>query len=679
MIIKNESKIIKRCLSAAVSICDYMTICDTGSTDNTIEIVEKFFEENDVKGTLHHHEWKDFGHNRSLSLLAARESGADYTLCIDADMILDVKDSFDKSLLEDDSYLVAQRTSSLFYYNTRLMRSSLDWKCIGVTHEYYGCSDAKSKGKLDTLIIEDIGDGGAKADKYERDIRLLSQGLIDEPDNERYMFYLAQSYKDTREYEKAIEYYNKRIEKGGWKEEVWYSYYMKGKCYSDMKKWSDSLSSYLDGYNYYPKRSENIYKIAKHYRETSQHMLSYTFIKIGLSIPFPYQDNLFVNQNIYCWDFLWELSIIAYYLNKNDIGLMACEKITRGLVPYKDKLRNLSYPSIDRLYSNELFYLKKIGDMYNVKYQNISIPIEKGWSVCNPSIVRNVNKHSYTMVVRSVNYKLVCDTGEYILDLGPCDTTNYIVDLKNSEILFNSEKEIIRTTQQKTIKKPKNDETIYHPFPVNGFEDIRILKHKNKFYGVGTSRQLNLEGTCVIVLLHFDSNYRIKKVVPLRGYEDNKHQKNWLPFIHRNKIHILYLSDPTVILIPNLETGECKSMVQVNNFNMKKFRGGSSGISFNRGYLFVIHEVIYKGAKKIYTHRFIYMNSDLIITKFSRPFVLKEQTTEFVSGLEMDITNKHIIMCMGYQDKEAYIVKMRKQDVLDSLSWSEDLKAPIQL
>ncbi|GAG62939.1 unnamed protein product, partial [marine sediment metagenome] len=26
MIIKNESKIIKRCLSAAVSICDYMTI-----------------------------------------------------------------------------------------------------------------------------------------------------------------------------------------------------------------------------------------------------------------------------------------------------------------------------------------------------------------------------------------------------------------------------------------------------------------------------------------------------------------------------------------------------------------------------------------------------------------------------------------------------------------------------
>jgi hypothetical protein len=34
------------------------------------------------------------------------------------------------------------------------------------------------------------------------------------------MFYLAQSYKDTRRFEEAIEWYKKRIDASGWYEEV---------------------------------------------------------------------------------------------------------------------------------------------------------------------------------------------------------------------------------------------------------------------------------------------------------------------------------------------------------------------------------------------------------------------------------------------------------------------------
>lgn len=678
MIIKNESKIIERCLGSVVSICDYMTICDTGSTDNTVELVEKFFKNNNVKGTLYHHEWKNFGYNRSLSLDVARKSGADYILCIDADMIMTVKDNFDKKILRADSYLVAQRTSSLFYYNTRLMKSEFNWKCIGVTHEYYGCPEAKTKDKLDTLIIEDIGDGGAKADKYERDIRLLTQGLIDEPDNERYMFYLAQSYKDIGQYDNSIEYYQKRIDKGGWKEEVWYSYYMIGHCYAKSGNWPLALEAYLEGYDYYPKRSENLYKIAEYYRINSKHSLSYQFIKMGLNIPFPYDNNLFVNQNVYCWDFLWELCIIAYYVKRYDLGLLACEKILRGIVPYKEKLRSNTHGSTHTIYKNQLFYIRTLGEMYNITYQNIQIPVTEGWSVCNPCIVRNKNTRDYTMVVRSVNYVLDPTKGQYTFDLGDCNTDNYIINLKQSEIGIKNSNPIVKLTQQKKLKPPKLDNTIYHPYPVNGFEDVRLLKHNNQLYGFATSRQLNPEGRGVVVLLPLDKNYKIKKVIPLRGYEDDKHQKNWLPFVHRNKIHILYSSDPTVILIPNLETGECKAVVKESLFNMKNFRGGSPGIPFNKGYLFVIHEVIFS-TYRIYTHRFIYMDSKLDITSFSQPFVFKEQSTEFVSGLEMDISNSHIIMCFGYQDKEAYIVKMKKQDVINSLGWTKQLQQKIVL
>lgn len=44
MIVKNESKIIERCLDSVKSIIDSIIISDTGSTDNTIEIIENYIE-----------------------------------------------------------------------------------------------------------------------------------------------------------------------------------------------------------------------------------------------------------------------------------------------------------------------------------------------------------------------------------------------------------------------------------------------------------------------------------------------------------------------------------------------------------------------------------------------------------------------------------------------------------
>ena len=44
MIVKNESKIIERCLDSIKPIIDSIIISDTGSTDNTIEIIDSFFK-----------------------------------------------------------------------------------------------------------------------------------------------------------------------------------------------------------------------------------------------------------------------------------------------------------------------------------------------------------------------------------------------------------------------------------------------------------------------------------------------------------------------------------------------------------------------------------------------------------------------------------------------------------
>ena len=70
MIVRQEGETIRRCLRAAKSNIDAWSIVDTGSTDNTREIIRE--ELADVPGVLHERPWKNFGHNRTESFELAK-------------------------------------------------------------------------------------------------------------------------------------------------------------------------------------------------------------------------------------------------------------------------------------------------------------------------------------------------------------------------------------------------------------------------------------------------------------------------------------------------------------------------------------------------------------------------------------------------------------------------------
>ena len=52
MIVKNEAPNIERCLASVAPFINYYVICDTGSTDNTKEIIKKFFDEKGIPGEI---------------------------------------------------------------------------------------------------------------------------------------------------------------------------------------------------------------------------------------------------------------------------------------------------------------------------------------------------------------------------------------------------------------------------------------------------------------------------------------------------------------------------------------------------------------------------------------------------------------------------------------------------
>jgi tetratricopeptide (TPR) repeat protein len=297
MILKNEEKIIVRLLDSVKNIIDGYVICDTGSSDNTINIIKEYVEKNNLIGCLYEEPFINFGYNRTHVFNKAKELFEnEYALLIDADMILEIN-NFNINDLKHQSYCLIQYNNNIEYWNKRIIKLVDGVKCVGATHEYW---DTQQSFNLDTIKIKDIGDGGAKSDKYLRDIRLLTNSLKEDPNNARTYFYLANSYRDIRgQDEKAIFNYKKRIELGGWIEEMFYSAYEIGNIYhcrlNDNEK---AVYWWLEAYRHDPRRNESIYELYKYYKGRSVE-LSNMFKLIGLKIPYPKNCVLFICKYTY--------------------------------------------------------------------------------------------------------------------------------------------------------------------------------------------------------------------------------------------------------------------------------------------------------------------------------------------------------------------------------------------
>ena len=117
MIVRNESAILERCLLSVLPHIDCYVVCDTGSTDDTIEIIRRVLKS--LPGEIHSTVFKDFGQARNEALDAARLSSLvfDYLLFIDADMELVVTDPEWREDLSQPAYLVRQVAGGMAYQN----------------------------------------------------------------------------------------------------------------------------------------------------------------------------------------------------------------------------------------------------------------------------------------------------------------------------------------------------------------------------------------------------------------------------------------------------------------------------------------------------------------------------------------------------------------------------------
>ncbi|NCU27057.1 glycosyltransferase, partial [Candidatus Nomurabacteria bacterium] len=180
MIVKNESGIILEALNSIYKFIDYWVIVDTGSTDNTKEIITNFFKEKGINGELHDRPWVNFGHNRTEAFDLANGK-ADYMLVMDADDVLIGTPRFDN--LRADFYNI-KHGDGFKYDRAQVFKSGLKWKYIGVLHEAPMCAEAKTRGNIGgnyQYFSRTMGCRSKDPNKYANDAKVLEEALVSEP------------------------------------------------------------------------------------------------------------------------------------------------------------------------------------------------------------------------------------------------------------------------------------------------------------------------------------------------------------------------------------------------------------------------------------------------------------------------------------------------------------------
>jgi glycosyltransferase involved in cell wall biosynthesis len=292
MIIKNEGPILPRLFASVEGFVSEYCIVDTGSTDDTINVLKSMR----MPGVVVEEPFVDFATTRNFMLDTCwTKTDCDYLVLLDADMVLKVSPEWDWRKLDNKDVYDMIQVSESEYYNIRMLRrtTSKDVRVVGSTHEYYHVPPAPKQFSQKLLpkrlvYIEDVGDGKAKADKYERDERLLRVEVENDPNNTRAVFYLANTLRDRRKYAEAISFYERRASMGGWQAEVDYSLFMLSKCYAGL----DDLAKAREyaeeaAYRQDHQRAEPFYYLAFYLHRQQEYEMAWCYAGHALRIEKP--------------------------------------------------------------------------------------------------------------------------------------------------------------------------------------------------------------------------------------------------------------------------------------------------------------------------------------------------------------------------------------------------------
>jgi glycosyltransferase involved in cell wall biosynthesis len=218
LIVRDEERVLARCIRRLRGAYDELCVVDTGSTDRTVEVarrlgaaVERTTACNGPDGKI-----RDFAAGRNAALAMAR---GDWILSIDADEVLEpggaARIRRAVRATSAPGLRVTMRDGLLTWRVTRLFRNDPRHRYAGRVHEGVRFP-AGSPPVRDAagVVFRHLPDKRGKEGSNERNLRLCEEEVRDAPDDPRALFYLANELRLARRYDDAVARYEQQLALG---------------------------------------------------------------------------------------------------------------------------------------------------------------------------------------------------------------------------------------------------------------------------------------------------------------------------------------------------------------------------------------------------------------------------------------------------------------------------------
>ncbi len=361
LMVKNEETVINKTLEPYVQAgIESFLIFDTGSNDETIAIVQNYFKQHNIKNWhIEQEPFIDFATSRNRALELAEEAFPEITFFLmpDAEWYLYNINSlikFCNNHINDNGqcYLIRTKNNTIDFQTPRLFRSNSGARFNGSIHESVATEIMKKVPRDVYFELTASHKGIEKSrQRWHRDKELLLNRFKENPNDPRTTFYLAQTYECLLDFENAFKYYKIRCKQDGHYEETYETFYRLGRITNILQKtneqhsWHKAMDYYFEAHKIMPHRAEPLIRIAEYYWPESESPknapLCYLFAKRAYEMPYPENDLLFVDPEIYHFRRYELLSKSAWQVGDYVLG----EICTRKAMSYKEMphlLRNLA-------------------------------------------------------------------------------------------------------------------------------------------------------------------------------------------------------------------------------------------------------------------------------------------------------------------------------------------------
>ena len=333
MIVKNAGDVFEDVLKQNLPYFDRWTILDTGSTDNTIEIINRTLV-GKKKGQLFQEPFTNFRDSRNRCLDLCGKECKFIVILDDTYVLKENLRTFLNTVRGDqfsDSFSMYIKSDDTEYGSNRIIKSESNVRYIYKLHEVLN-----PKNNINVIIpmhhahIFDVRTEYMEKrtmDRKKYDLEILHEMVIEEPDDSRALYYLGQTYNLLNEYELALEFFLKRTEHKdeGFLQEKIDAYFEAARlCNFKLNKpWEECEALYLKAYELDKSRPESLYFIGIHHYMNKDIPKAYECMKKGFEIGYPIHCQYSLKPTLSFYFLPKFLSELCFLVGDNDLGLQA--------------------------------------------------------------------------------------------------------------------------------------------------------------------------------------------------------------------------------------------------------------------------------------------------------------------------------------------------------------------